>query len=212
MSNNPEDIKRDIEATREELSRDVDALSEKVSPARVLERRVDKAKDAVSGVKDKVMGVAAPAATPAAAAAGTAAQRPSRQGFLSRFHRCRTARRHRIARSQTRGNPLAAGLIAFGVGWLASSLLPATQKEQDVAVAVKETRRSNTRMRSSSRSPRPRRDEGQPARAGAARGGSVKSTAQDAAANVQDEARSATGRQVGQHSPTGVARRVLPIG
>ena len=56
MSTHPEDIKRDIEATREELSRDVDALHDKVSPARVLERRVDTAKGAIGGVKDKVMG------------------------------------------------------------------------------------------------------------------------------------------------------------
>jgi hypothetical protein len=34
---------------------------------------------------------------------------------------------------QTQGNPLAAGLIAFGVGWLVSSLLPATRKEQQLA-------------------------------------------------------------------------------
>jgi uncharacterized protein YjbJ (UPF0337 family) len=43
-----------------------------------------------------------------------------------------------IARQKTRGNPLAAGMIAFGVGWLASSLLPATEKEQEAASAVKD--------------------------------------------------------------------------
>jgi hypothetical protein len=31
------------------------------------------------------------------------------------------------------GNPLAAGLIAFGAGWLVASLLPATEPEQQVA-------------------------------------------------------------------------------
>ena len=34
---------------------------------------------------------------------------------------------------QTQGNPLAAGLIAFGVGWLVSSLLPASTKERELA-------------------------------------------------------------------------------
>lgn len=61
MSNNPEDIKRDIEATREDLSRNVDALTEKVSPARVMEHRVDKAKQSISGVRDTVMGSASSA-------------------------------------------------------------------------------------------------------------------------------------------------------
>ena len=37
---------------------------------------------------------------------------------------------------QTRGNPLAAGLIAFGVGWLLASLAPAGQVERDVAQRV----------------------------------------------------------------------------
>jgi hypothetical protein len=185
MSNNPEDIKRDIEATREELSRDVDALSEKVSPSRVLERRVDKAKEAVGGVKDKVMGVATSAgdngglspqdkvSSAASTVAGAATSAPD------------------VARSQTRGNPLAAGLIAFGVGWLASSLLPATQKEQDVALAVKDmagehadaikaplTEAANE-MKDNLREPVQHAAE------------SVKSTAQDGAANVQGEAKSA---------------------
>ncbi len=43
-----------------------------------------------------------------------------------------------VARQKTQGNPLAAGLIAFGVGWLASSLLPASEKEQQAATAVKD--------------------------------------------------------------------------
>jgi gas vesicle protein len=39
---------------------------------------------------------------------------------------------------QTRGNPLAAGLIAFGAGWLVSSLLPASQREQELAEQAKQ--------------------------------------------------------------------------
>ena len=41
-------------------------------------------------------------------------------------------------RAQAQGNPLAAGVIAFGVGWLVSSLLPASQVEQQAALKVKE--------------------------------------------------------------------------
>src|SRR6185295_17313517 len=41
-------------------------------------------------------------------------------------------------RRQTRGNPLAAGLIAFGAGWLVSSLLPATRREQELADQAKQ--------------------------------------------------------------------------
>jgi hypothetical protein len=42
------------------------------------------------------------------------------------------------ARERAQGNPLAAGLIAFGAGWLVSSLLPASQKEQQAGMALKE--------------------------------------------------------------------------
>jgi ElaB/YqjD/DUF883 family membrane-anchored ribosome-binding protein len=41
-------------------------------------------------------------------------------------------------REQTQGNPLAAGLVAFGVGLIAGSLLPATQKEAEAATKVRE--------------------------------------------------------------------------
>lgn len=37
------------------------------------------------------------------------------------------------------GNPLAVGLIAFGVGWLAASLIPASSAEKEAGAAIKET-------------------------------------------------------------------------
>ena len=40
--------------------------------------------------------------------------------------------------NRAKGNPLAAGLIAFGAGLLVSSLIPASQKEQEAAQAIKE--------------------------------------------------------------------------
>jgi len=42
------------------------------------------------------------------------------------------------ARQQTQGNPLAAGLLAFGAGLVVAALFPATEKEQQAATAVKE--------------------------------------------------------------------------
>ncbi len=132
-NDDPEVIRRDIESTRADLSRNVDALTEKVSPSRVVGRRVDRAKDAVGSVKDKVMGssdnpydqgamgdATDKASSMASSIGDTATSAPT------------------IARQKTRGNPLAAGMIAFGVGWLASSLLPATDKEQQAATAVKD--------------------------------------------------------------------------
>lgn len=41
------------------------------------------------------------------------------------------------AKAKTQGNPLAAGLIAFGAGLLVSSLIPASEKEREAADALK---------------------------------------------------------------------------
>ena len=46
----------DIEQTRANLTRDIDELSDKVSPAKVVERRKEAAKGRLGAVKDKVMG------------------------------------------------------------------------------------------------------------------------------------------------------------
>lgn len=158
--------------------------SEKVSPARVLERRVDKAKDAI---KDKVMGVAS---TSGDNSGGLSTAQDKVSSAASTVADTATSAPE-VARSKTRGNPLAAGLIAFGVGWLAASLLPATQKEQDVSVAVRDKANEHTDaikqpladaandVKDNMREPVQHAAE------------SVKSTAQDGAANVQDEARSA---------------------
>jgi hypothetical protein len=39
---------------------------------------------------------------------------------------------------KAKGNPLAVGLIAFGVGWLAASLVPASEKEKEIAGNLKD--------------------------------------------------------------------------
>jgi ElaB/YqjD/DUF883 family membrane-anchored ribosome-binding protein len=43
-----------------------------------------------------------------------------------------------MVKTKAQGNPLAAGLIAFGAGLLASSMLPATQREREAASALKD--------------------------------------------------------------------------
>ena len=55
-SNDPDEIRADIERTRATLSNDVDDLAESVKPQSVARRQVDKVKDAVGSVKERVMG------------------------------------------------------------------------------------------------------------------------------------------------------------
>ncbi|MCW2866448.1 MAG: hypothetical protein JWR20_636, partial [Marmoricola sp.] len=61
MGTNPEELSttpRDIEATRAELTRDIDELTDKVSPQRVIERRKEATRNKLGSVRTKVMGSA----------------------------------------------------------------------------------------------------------------------------------------------------------
>src|SRR5437868_12455688 len=49
-------LRAEIDQTREDLTRDVDLLAEKTSPSKIVERRVQRTKRGIAGLKDKVMG------------------------------------------------------------------------------------------------------------------------------------------------------------
>ncbi|SDL83058.1 Protein of unknown function [Arthrobacter sp. ov407] len=123
MSENPDAIRADIEATRARLGTDVDAVADKVTPSNIVHRQTDKVKDAATGVKDKIMGTADEATGSVGA---TIADAGSAVGDAP----------HKVA-VKTQGNPLAAGLIAFGAGLLVSSLIPPSAKEREAAEALK---------------------------------------------------------------------------
>jgi ElaB/YqjD/DUF883 family membrane-anchored ribosome-binding protein len=110
---NPDQIRADIETTRSSLGQDVDALADKVTPSKIVDRQVGKAKTAFSAARDRVMGATSDAGEGIADASGRAVAKAT-------------------------GNPLAVGLIAFGVGWLAASLVPASEKEKEVATDLKQ--------------------------------------------------------------------------
>ncbi len=76
MSNNPDQIRHEIESTRAELSGDVNALADSVRPSTVARRQVDKVRDGVTtvknSVKDSVMGTADDAGQSVSGTAGDA--------------------------------------------------------------------------------------------------------------------------------------------
>lgn len=144
MTSNPDDIRRDIERTRADLSHNVNALADQANPANIARRQVDKvtggARDlktrifgdphdpwddgAVGDVQHRAAGAVEDARVAAAGAVGDAkdaVQDAPRQ-----------------VRRQTQGNPLAAGLIAFGLGALVGGLVPSTRAEQDWATTAKD--------------------------------------------------------------------------
>lgn len=127
-SDDPDVIRAEIERTRSELSRDVNALGESVTPGNMARKGADKVKDRAVGLKDHIMGSASDAGHVTSQSASSMASTvgDASHGAASTVKR------------QARGNPLAAGLVALGAGWLLGSLLPASSKEQEVAEAVKD--------------------------------------------------------------------------
>jgi gas vesicle protein len=134
MSENPDAIRADIEATRERLGTNVDAVADKVTPSHIVHRQTDKVKDAVFGVKEKIMGAADD--TTARAHTGMHARTDSAGNPLTDAGAAIGDAPHQV-KEKTQGNPLAAGLIAFGAGLLLSSLIPASEKEREAAEALK---------------------------------------------------------------------------
>jgi Protein of unknown function (DUF3618) len=161
-SNDPDEIRADIERTRAALSDDVDDLAESVKPKNVAGRQVGKVKEAASNLKDRVMGsddddysgsavgtvgdkassakdavadkayAARDAVTDKAyAARDTVSERASEAGEAVRQAPARLKRR-------AQGNPLAAGVIAFGLGMLVSSLIPSSEKEREAVSQLQE--------------------------------------------------------------------------
>ncbi|MEP7035146.1 MAG: DUF3618 domain-containing protein [Actinomycetota bacterium] len=128
MSSNPEQIKADIEVTRAGLSKNVDALAETIRPGNMAARQKDKITAAVFGSTDKATSAVFGAKD---TVLDTVDQAQSSTGeALSAVPQ--------VARQSAQGNPLAAGLIAVGIGWLAGSLLPATRVERRAADTLKE--------------------------------------------------------------------------
>jgi hypothetical protein len=173
-------LREEIDRTREDLTRDVDLLAEKTSPSRIVERRVQRTRRGLVGLKEKVMGTSdaehrssyGPTYTDDVYATGSGYRgagyeesgggvsatlgwaRGSASGAASHAvdstreslshakdqvshagERAQGAAHGAVTgvREQTEGNPFAAGLVAFGVGWLVSSLMPASEAETQAA-------------------------------------------------------------------------------
>jgi hypothetical protein len=147
-SNDPDEIRADIERTRAALSNDVDELAETVNPKNVAQRQVDKVKEAASNVRERVMG----SNDDYGSAVGTGARSASaKEAVAERAYGARDTVSERASeargamsrapiavKQKAQGNPLAAGVIAFGLGMLVSSLIPATEKERQVVSQLQE--------------------------------------------------------------------------
>jgi Protein of unknown function (DUF3618) len=238
MTSEPDQIRNQISHTQRVLSADVDALGDKLSPPRIARRRVERTRAAMTSLKERIMGTAYSGAESARDMAGSgaatskdaigAAAASARDSVGSAASSAADtvssavgsaadamSSAPEVIRRRTEGNPLAVGLIAFGAGWLVSSLLPATSAEQRAATALKDTATEHGQpvVREFSAAARDAKEQlGESARQAAY---SVRDTASEAVSAVQDEARSAAGdvaSRAGQAKDTVQERGMRPTG
>jgi uncharacterized protein YjbJ (UPF0337 family) len=184
MAEEPDRLRQDIENTRASLTRDVDMLADKTSPKRVAQRRW-------SAVKEKVMGSSDQVSDKASQLGDKASQLGDKAGEAAHDVAGSVRDAPQAVARQTQGNPLAAGLIAFGAGLLAATLIPVTDAERRAGQQVRENSGELTdRVK----------DAAQDLRSDLSGSvqqavGEVKDTASDAAQTTKDQARSS-----GQHA------------
>lgn len=139
MTSDPDQIRRDIEQTRAELRSDVDALGEKVTPRQVIRRRTERAKQMFGTTKEKVMGTPTRAGRTVGGQMSAAADTVSSAASAAASTVSDAATSApRATRERVEGNPLAAGLVTFGLGWLIASLLPPSRQERRVAAQARD--------------------------------------------------------------------------
>ena len=130
MGESTEQLRREIESTRAGLGDTLDAIGDRVSPGRMIERRKNRFVGGVRSMRDRVFGTAADAGRTIAdtgrsvtdAAGGAVGE------AVGSIRDTPDALRH-----QAQGNPLAAGAVAFGFGVLAASMIPPSQREKEAA-------------------------------------------------------------------------------
>jgi hypothetical protein len=129
MGETTDQLKADIEYRRERMSGTVDAIEDRVVPGRIIRRRTDAARDWMGQARTRVMGPPQHVAAQVGAVPGQAA---------SGVHQVadRVTDLPEQISDQTRGAPLVAGGIAFGVGALVALLLPETSPEQHLVSSL----------------------------------------------------------------------------
>lgn len=133
-SEKPEEIRRDIQQTRARMGETVDELDYRVHPRHIADRQVNRVRTRITRARTAVMG----SPEHGRGDGGTTSDVRQQASEYADTARDTVQQAPERARDATRGNPLAAGLIAFGVGAIAGSLLPSTDVEQRAANTLRD--------------------------------------------------------------------------
>ena len=108
MAQDAEELRRDIAETRNDLGQTLDAIGDRVSPSRMIERKTNRITNSARALKDRVMGTVEDTTDSITTRASGAADAVT-------------------------GSPLVAGGIAFGVGFLLAAAIPPSRPEEQAA-------------------------------------------------------------------------------
>ena len=160
MGEEADQLRDQIEARRERMGGTVDAIEDRVTPGRVIERQQARVGQRWQSLRERVMGSSEPEYYSTAASYSYDEQSGSDQSAADQAKQKANALADsaqstaqdlkagasdalstakdapQIARQKTEGNPLAAGAIAFGLGALFGSLSPASQIEKDAVARI----------------------------------------------------------------------------
>ena len=145
MAQESDELRQQIDSQRAEISGTVSEIENRVRPSRIAARSSDRLKHRMTGWRDAVFGGADDRRSPygdesgygyGTTGYGTGGDGSSENGMAHRASDAASSAadsiRHspEFARRETRGNPLAAGAIALGAGWLVAGLLPESRQER----------------------------------------------------------------------------------
>jgi len=133
MGQDTEELKREIENTRTDMSGTLDAIGDRVMPGRVVQRNKNKIVVGAQTLRERVMGPAHHAAdtiTGTVTGAGHSVADTASHATDTVKH----APDQMIERAQ--GAPMVAGAIAFGIGFLVAAAFPPSKSEKAASMKV----------------------------------------------------------------------------
>jgi len=119
MGQSTDELRRDIEDTRADMSYTVDAIEDRIRPGRVIQRQRNRMSQGWQDMRDRVMGTASEVQ-------GSMGQTAGEVGDTIKDAPDAMMR-------QTQGSPMVAGGMAFGLGFLLAVAFPPTGAEREAS-------------------------------------------------------------------------------
>lgn len=137
MSTRADELRAEAERQRQSIAADLELVGDRVSPGRMAERRKAAVRQRMTDVRTRVMGaVPSPSSSSSEGGESTVGRVKDQVGGAASSAASTVADAPQMATQATQGNPLAAGLVAFGAGLLVATLLPESEQEQRLAERV----------------------------------------------------------------------------